>query len=286
MADRLAYHLVVNALEARGGWTPIARFSSAVFCVISGHLPYGRYFAAGRARKDEGISSQAIEGHILDWISTDINPSVQTMRMLKDPINAVRAFNFYNASAKLAVRTTVTARLGEAAPIALRDVKREALLGLEDPEPCKIGTIAVLEALLSIVKVNALQKEACGSMSLSGLAKHLGVESSAAAEIAMVFEAEGHTSVTDAASTLGCRVRTLQRSLRSEGVSAEAVRQSVRLTRVLDKLASRDSLTTIAHDVGFSDLSHMSRAFHASCGMPPSLLRNVVHADSTGMLLM
>lgn len=285
MANGLAYHLVVNALEARAGWTPMARFSSAVFSVIGGHLPYDRYFAAGRARKVEGMGSQAIEGHVLDWLATDVNPSVQTMRMLKDPSNAVRAYNSYNASASLAVRTSIVEESVAAAPVAWGKAKREALLSLEDPEPCRIGSLAVLEALLSIVESNARQGEACGSVSLSRLAKHLGVESSAAAEIAMVFEAEGHTSVTDAASTLGCHSRTLQRSLRSEGVTAEAVRQAVRLTSALDKLGSMDSLTTIAHEVGFSDLAHMSRAFQASCGMPPSLLRNLMRADGRGKCL-
>lgn len=281
MAERLAYHLVVNALEARTGWTPIARFSSAVSCVINGHAPYQRYFAAGRARTAEGMGSQSIERLVLDWLSTDVNPSVQTMRMLTNPSNAIRAYNSYNASARLAVKTSVSKLEDLAAPTQSIKPKRELFTDLEDPEPCRTGSLTVLEALLSVVEDNARQRKAHGLINLSAIATRLGVEFSAAAEIAMVFEANGHTPVADAASTLGCHSRTLQRRLRDEGTNAETVRQAVRLTSALNKLGSMDSLTNIAHDVGFSDSAHMSRSFQASCGMPPSLLRNLIRADRT-----
>lgn len=279
MAERLAYHLVVNALEARTGWTPIARFASAVSCVINGHAPYERYFAAGRARTAEGMGSQSIERLVLDWMSTDINPSVQTMRMLTNPSNAIRAYNSYNASARLAVRTSVLELEDLAAPTQSVRPKRELFTDLEDPELCRTGSLTVLDALLSIVKDNARQRKAHGLISLSAMATRLGVEFSAAAEIATVFEVKGQTSVADAAQILGCHPRTLQRRLRDEGTTAETVRQAVRLTSALNKLGSMDSLTTIAHEAGFSDSAHMSRSFQASCGMPPSLLRNLMRAD-------
>ena len=38
-------------------------------------------------------------------------------------------------------------------------------------------------------------------------------------------------------------------------------------------LRSPRSLTDSAHETGFADLSHMSRAFGMACGMSPSLLR-------------
>lgn len=36
----------------------------------------------------------------------------------------------------------------------------------------------------------------------------------------------------------------------------------------------------IADEVGFSDLSHMTRAYRTSCGMPPSLVRKVALGDA------
>lgn len=74
--------------------------------------------------------------------------------------------------------------------------------------------------------------------------------------------------------------RSLERKLRAEGLTAEALRQAVRMVRATDRLGSDDSLTTIAIEEGFSDLSHMTRSFKTSAGMQPSLLRRLLLADA------
>lgn len=116
--------------------------------------------------------------------------------------------------------------------------------------------------------------------SLLSVARHLGVEHSTAAEVALVFEGEGHVSIVEVAALLGVHQRTLERRLRSVGLTADALRQAARLMRATNRLAQTDSLTTIAADEGFADLAHMTRAFRASCGMPPSLLRKLLWADA------
>lgn len=49
----------------------------------------------------------------------------------------------------------------------------------------------------------------------------------------------------------------------------------MRLLAALDQLAAGANLTTAAHAVGFADLAHMSRIFHATFGVVPSTLSRV-----------
>lgn len=109
MDQPLAYHGVVNALEARSGWTPISRFVSAIAHVIDGHLPYRRYHAAGHALAARGTGEDAIERLVGDFIATDINPLATFFSSFRHVSGAVEAFNAYNASAQLGVRTNLDA---------------------------------------------------------------------------------------------------------------------------------------------------------------------------------
>ena len=49
-----AYYAVVRALEAHGGWSPMARFVAAGESSTAGRLPYVRYHAASVARQCAG----------------------------------------------------------------------------------------------------------------------------------------------------------------------------------------------------------------------------------------
>ncbi len=78
-------------------------------------------------------------------------------------------------------------------------------------------------------------------------------------------------------------VRTLQRSLATEGTSLSELTRAVRVReacRLLDK--NRLNLTQIGYWCGFSDSAHFSRDFCRSLGMPPSIYRETskVNADA------
>ena len=98
MGSALAYHAVVHAMEGRAGISPLTRFSLAARHAIDGHLPYARYQLAGIARCREGVSPRSIERAVIDWLETDLNPAVQTVRCLSSSSNAVWGYNAYNAS--------------------------------------------------------------------------------------------------------------------------------------------------------------------------------------------
>jgi AraC-like DNA-binding protein len=275
VSNNLAYHVVVNALEARSDWTPLARFASTVTHVVNGHLPYHRYHAAGRARQQEGTGEGVIERMVRDWLATDLTPAVQIVRSLNQSTKVTRVFNAYNASAGLAVRTTVASLGPHSADDSQSVIKRDLLAIAEDPAPCRIGTFMMLDSMISTIQHNEREHLAPKILSLVDIACYLGVADSPAGEVALVFEREGNIPVADVARKLGCHQRTLERRLREEGITAESLRMATRLIRATSRLRSTDSLTTIALDEGFSDQAHMSRAFRASCGMSPSLLRSV-----------
>lgn len=272
MTTRLAYHVVVHALEARAGWTPARRFAAAVHHCLHGHLPYSRYLAAGAEARRQRTSESRVQRWVEDWLATDVNPVVQILGGLTVPANTAWGLNAYTRSAYVGVRTTIA--LPDTATPHLQ-VRRELLAGQHDPTLCRAGVLSTMESLLTRTHTNALQAAPTGLRLLSDLARQLGVERLAGAQLAAVFEAQGPLPIPLAANQLGCHPRTLERRLREEGLTAEAVRQATRLLGAARALRAAENLTGIAHQHGFSDLSHMSRAFSEACGMAPSLLRQL-----------
>ncbi len=292
MPNSLAYHVVVNALEGGAGWTPMNRFVSAVSHVISGHLPYQRYHAAGRARTAEGAGAGVVERMVNDFLATDVNPGYLLLSSFQREADVLVAFNAYNQSAKLGVQTSLGAsgyarRLNSGSRNSSRNVDGNGngngngadgtlTSGRDDPDSCRQGTLAIVETMIATTRRNAQLPDGAERRSLTTTAAILGIEGSAAAEVALVFESEGHLPIAGVARKLGCHQRTLERRLREANITAEALRQASRLIRASHRLSSSDSLTMIACDEGFSDLSHMTRAFQSSSGMPPSLIRKLM----------
>jgi len=280
MSRFLAYHVVVHALEGRSGWTPSKRFAAAVSHAIDGHLPYERYNAAGRARAAEGATEAQVERAVREFLASDLSPGVGVIGGLSSPTRIVEGFNEYNASSGVAVRTNVSMpATGGRAPLVV--ARREMRVEAPDPALCRIGTLALFDALISNAEGNAKRGELPKLKTMSGLARELGVAGSASAEAALVFESEGAMRVEELARRLGCHPRSLARKLRSEGLTAEAIRSAARIARASDRLGSEESLTVIAMEEGFADLAHMTRSFKLSSGMQPSLLRRLVKADAS-----
>lgn len=283
MSTSFAYHVVVHALEGHGGWTPTSRFAALVAHVNDGHLPYERHHAAGRARAIEGASEGQIERAVHEFLRADATPCVRVLLSLATPSVVVDGFNAYNASAGIAVKTSVSMPGGgDRAPVMV--ARREMRVDAADPVPCRVGTLTLFDGLMASAQRNARRGGQSRQPSLSSLAEMLGARGSAA-EAALVFEAEGTMPVAELARKLGCHQRSLERKLKEEGLTAEALRQAVRMVRATDRLVSSDSLTTIAMEEGFSDLSHMTRSFKLSAGLPPSALRGLLLADKEAIRL-
>ena len=257
-------------MEDRAGMSAAGRFSLAIRHAVHGHLPYQRYHAAGLRRKKAGAGEAWVGRSVAEWLETDLNPAIQVLRCVGSLANAAWGYNVYNKAAGLGVRTQVN---------SLEDlrVQRVMVATESDPELCRLGTVAVFEHMVRCIARNTTAIAAPRPKRMVDMALRLGIERTAAAEVAAVFEIEGAMTMNMLARRLGCSLRTLQRHLRADGVSAEEIRMAARLGRATARLRSYDSLTHIAIDEGFSDLAHMSRAFRYAAGMSPTQLRQALH---------
>jgi len=273
MDEPLAYHLVVRAMEERGGTDARTRFALAIRHAVDGHLPHVRYREAGVARRRDGAGAGAIERSISEWMAIDLNPAVRAIGSLRRPSNAIWAYNAYNLHAHLGVRTSV--EHADASPgAAPTTARRERRTAAEDPELCGVGTIAVLDRLLGRVAVNASRPDP-SPLGILGVGRLLGVESSASFHVAEAIAEANAGGLAAVAVRLGASRRSLQRKLAEEGVSFEAIRGAARMVAATDALRSDAPLAEIAWRCGFSDLPHMARSFKASCGMNPGVLRAI-----------
>jgi AraC-like DNA-binding protein len=279
MSELLSYHVVVHAMEARAGWTPQRRFATAVAHVIGGHVPHARYIQAGLARKHDRTGEGVIERMIDDWMTTDLNPAMLLLSSFRHMASVAEGFNAYHRSAPIGLPMSIALPQQSAqAPWVV--VKKHIVPADLDLAICREGALMVANVAAEKLRHAMQAGLAPAQQSLVSLAKYLGLHATAPGEVCEVFESEGYVPIARVAKQLGCHQRTLERRLRESGLSAEVLRQASRLIKAVHRLGSKDSLTSIALDTGFSDLSHMSRAFKHSCGMTPSLCKTLVLNDA------
>lgn len=277
MSEPLAYHTVVHALEAKAGWSADRRFAAALAHAVDGHLGYKRYHAAGRERAREGIGEDGIKRLVRDFIETDINPAIVFLANVNRVESALRAYNVYNANANIAVRTNVSLSDASQRGVKRFAAERDLLTRADDPGPCRIATLTVISTVLEHVQSggDCLSRPT----SVSHLAEILGRGYGVGADVARVIEDDWLAPLSLLPQKLGCHKRTLERSLREVGLTAQALRRADRMMRATAGLFSGDSLTNIAADCGFSDTAHLSRSFRAACGMTPTMLVDIARDD-------
>ncbi len=283
MPTRLAYHLVVSAMEARAGVTPVQRLVATIQSVVHGHLDYNRYVAAGEHRARQGAGAESIARDLREFFQTDLNPAVRGAHGLTSPAAVAFAYNSYNQSAQIAVKTEISLSSGAGTHGSGVSTRRTLVQSTVDLELCRVATVLVFDELRGQAASNRSARHPLGMKRLGDVAGILGIEASPVAQLAALFEAQGFMPIGEAARALGCHQRTLERHLKKEGTTAEGIRMAARILRAHQRFSGPESLTTIAHDEGFSDLAHMTRTFRASCGMTPTLLRQVLQAGQASM---
>ena len=93
-------------------------------------------------------------------------------------------------------------------------------------------------------------------------------------ELVRIRMREPLTDMEGAAFLLGVSARTLQRQLGEAGVTYRDLVEQVRMERALHLIfESSDSVTDIALDLGYSDITSFTRAFRRWCGVAPSNFR-------------
>ena len=272
----MSYHTVTTAVEAPG-LDPLQRFWLSIRHVGQGQVSYSRYQRAGLSRAAEGTAPSEIEKLLLDWLQTDLNPTVQIARTSNMPSALVEGYNAFNRRVCVHVRTTME-RSGSSITL-VREMRGSSF----DPEICKHATSFAMSTMVR--QVAAREGRPLGdALSADHVARLLGVERSASAELSNLYETRGPRTVEQAASELGCSSRALQRALKDEGGSAEQIKIATRLLRAFKLMAGKLSLTQIALEAGYADSAHMSRSFMASCGLTPSEVRRASYSDSRAIL--
>lgn len=268
MSQGLAYHTVVHAMQGGAGMGPRERFALSLKSTLAGHSPYQGYRAAAAARRRLGATDWMVSRTVQDWLCTDLNPAIQTIRLMPDRQAAIAGYNAYNASVSLAVKTQVTA--------GSSSIQRQLASIQRDDELCRAGSMAVVDWMLREVAARGGAEPPPQPRSMAECARYLGAERGAALEAMQVLESCGDLSSPALASALGVGLRTFERELQSEDLNPRLLRMAARMQRAMRLLPSQKSLASVAVEAGFSDQAHMARSFKTACGMAPSLLRSLI----------
>lgn len=280
MSGALAYHAVVHALEAKGGWTPARRFAASVSHALGGHLPYQRHYAAGLACAHRHMGEDLIEHAVNEQFALDLNPMAVAGEAVTSPSRWIAGFNDYNKTVTLGVRT-IARPATVAMPVRQVASERQAVAVQNDLTTCRHATHALLRLVLQRAWDNSRSRGVPSLRRPSQVARLLGLEHSVMGEACLALETLGHIAIPDLAKELGCHQRTLERRLREDGLTAEMLRQTTRFLRALEGIRAGDSLAEVAVEAGYSDQAHMTRAFRASCGMSPSFFKKLLAREAS-----
>ncbi len=218
---------------------------------------------------------------VTDQLRIDLNPFVQCMVRAATRQGALLVHQRLNQQADLAVRTEVGFNDGSALTVTSRTASPSG----DDPAACRDAHLMGMDIILSSVADPGTQMTTdhealvwSGTRlkppeRLSGLAESLGLGSSIASDAALVFETDTEINVQDVAQHLGCHNRTMQREFKACGLTAETLKRACMLARATALLSTTMTLTDIAHEAGYADHAHMTRAFVSACAVPPSILR-------------
>lgn len=258
MAESLAYHTVVAAMEGRGRFDPRERFVMAIKACVDGHVPYLRYRHAASKKRSQGWNEDSVARAVFDWLHSDLNPAVQLGRLAPDAIRGLGLYNLYNQSVNLGVQTKVDAN----------GVSRVLKTSDRDDELCAAGALAVMGW---IGREIAQRKPGQTPNLLSGwqVASYLGANPLASAQAMHLLEDGGDVEPQTLALSLGVSLRTLQRQVAREGLTLTSLRMAARQQRALRLLASGANLSQAAAMAGYADHAHMTRGLKTACGLTP-----------------
>ena len=273
----MAYHLLSTALESLDQRpSNLAAFGSAVSSTLNAFVSFQRFHGAGQMVAERGsLRESRLVNAIELAMERDLNP---ILRCFLGAANIEGVMAVHRGIHELTTMTVKTELALEGGSMVVKS--RTNVPGMLDPSPCKDSHLAAVDIIVSRLPAAslgaselAIHQARWTNVSVSGVADQLGLAFSAAGEVAAAYEADATLGVAELARHLGCHARTLQRELKATGVSANAIRQATMLNGATNLLRSKSSLTAIAHQAGYSDQAHMTRAFVSSCGLPPSLLR-------------
>lgn len=270
MSDHsLAYHTVVAAMRDRSRSDARARFAMAINAALAGHEPHFHYRRPAAERRASGWSAETVSKAVFDWLHTDLNPAVQSIRAARSQEAILGLYNVYNQSVPLGVRTQV--HEGE--------TRRSLVSAEKDDELCAAGSLAVLNWIGRDARAKLARPASEWMLTGWRTALYLGVERMASAQAARTLDEEGDMDLGKLSARLGSTIRTFQRQIAAEGLTVARIRMASRQTRALRLIQDRgQSLGQIALAAGYADQAHMARGFRGSSGLTPGQIARMLAA--------
>ncbi|MFA0568045.1 helix-turn-helix domain-containing protein, partial [Vibrio gallaecicus] len=95
-------------------------------------------------------------------------------------------------------------------------------------------------------------------------------------ELLKPYVNEQNLTIEQAAELLNFSVRTLQRKLKNENTSFRKLKESLMFSVACELMEEEHSLTYISAQLGYSNISHFSRAFKRVSGLTPRIYQRSI----------
>ncbi|MDD0810031.1 helix-turn-helix domain-containing protein [Curvibacter sp. RS43] len=274
----MAYHLLVHSLRdvvsPRDGENQ--GFAECIQAAIQGNLPLATFQDVGARAQALPLSGSSLAAAVAENFKRDLNPFGLRLQAAGTVAELIELHTRFNQRSNLQIRTTLKKGPGG----RLSCEKRHVPEGLQDIDTCRQVHVCAMEHLLQKIHprsnaeiINSPGKAPERLLKVSDVAVYWGLGHALINDYLQILEEDPSQKLNTVALRLRWMPRKIQRHLAKIGVSAENLKRTVMINHATRLLASRCSLTEIAHASGYADQAHMCRAFVHSCGLPPSQLR-------------
>lgn len=246
---------------------PRQLFGWSVERLVNGFVDHCDYVQTIRQAHRQVFASDRLDRRVRELIALDINPVADLLLGASCEQAFERRWNDFNRSASLGVETIVSIE-------PVMTVQRQERSESEFAAFRMDVTAACLDYLLTVVGSARERREKPSRLQTQ--LKLLGITSAVIEETILHLKDEPSDGLTDCAARLTTSRRTLQRELASFGLTFRTLRQAVRLSIAGETMRAKTmTLTEIAQVAGFFDSAHLVRSWKQSCGLPPSLYREL-----------
>lgn len=269
----VAYHIAPRTLNQGREFSPVVLFADSVRHIINGHVSADDYYKISTSNNAMKMKESTLEQRMVELFAIDLNPLIAMTRKLNSELSFFKAWNTWQKYTQLAVSTVVKGGSNNA-PV----IERAKTTYEEDPPAARDAALCAFNILTNAARVRRLEGAVASRQPeklLSNIASILGVRDTAIKEAVLCLEEMGGLNVGRLSRYLGCHRKTLERHFKVAGLAPNDLKMACALNGATNNLWGTKSLTDIAHENGFSDHAHMTRAFRKACSLPPSILRSL-----------
>jgi AraC-like DNA-binding protein len=263
LREPCAYASIVGMASGAWRWDGLKRLRLELEKAECGHRPYEHLVQAHLLKKLRESEYQSAAAWTL---AADINPFVQLSRMAQSTREAQRLMVSFMETGPMAFRTFIDDD---------GKLRRARVGNHQHPDIPAVGA-ATFALIGTAVVGNRNRSTERKPIQLRELLQLLNVQSPVLRDLFELLEQAPAIRTLDAAKALGCSASTLNRELKALDLSMDLLRKVAMLQAAVARFGSSESLTDIAHAIGYADLAHMSRAFRRATGSPPSVMREAV----------